>query len=209
MRFPLFRLLLLAILLLAASERHLHARMTLAIQPIGPINNTLLDQVAESLRSTYDFDIFLLDPVPLPAEAFYPPRKRYRAEKILDYIERVESPRFQKVLAVTAVDISTTKGAYPDWGIFGLAYLSARPCVVSTFRLKRNASTQQMLVRLLKVVRHEVGHTLGLPHCPNRGCVMEDANGSIASVDSGDGTFCKACASAAGPYLLKNGPIGP
>jgi len=31
---------------------------------------------------------------------------------------------------------------------------------------------------------HEVGHTLGLPHCPTAGCLMQDARGSVRVCDS-------------------------
>ena len=37
---------------------------------------------------------------------------------------------------------------------------------------------------------------------------MQDAGGSIKGVDASDGTFGRACATLAGPFLLKNDPIG-
>ena len=41
-------------------------------------------------------------------------------------------------------------------------------------------------------VLHEIGHTLGLPHCPTKGCLMEDAMGKVTTTD-GERDFCPAC----------------
>lgn len=173
----------------------------LIVQPLGPFERRLSAEVAESLRSTFDVEVVVLAEVPLPDEAFYRPRSRYRAEKLLEFLRRLESSKSGRVVGLTAMDISTTKDTVQDWGIFGLAYLHSGPCIISTYRLRRNASKDFLSTRLVKVVRHEVGHTYGLEHCPTPGCVMEDAKGSIRGVDSSDGSFCTACRTALGPYL--------
>ena len=41
------------------------------------------------------------------------------------------------------------------------------------------ASEALVRERLWKVAIHELGHTLGLPHCPNNGCLMQDAHGTV------------------------------
>lgn len=47
--------------------------------------------------------------------------------------------------------------------------------------------------RLIKVVNHEFGHTLGLDHCPVAGCLMQDAKGKIATMDGESGRPCAGC----------------
>ena len=68
------------------------------------------------------------------------------------------------------------------------------PCVVSTYRLKRGRATKKKFFnRLVKVVNHELGHTFGLGHCPIRNCLMEDAKGTIKTVDRETGKLCNLC----------------
>jgi archaemetzincin len=40
---------------------------------------------------------------------------------------------------------------------------------------------------------HEVGHVLGLPHCDEPRCLMRDAEGTMDTVDAGDGTLGPSC----------------
>jgi archaemetzincin len=47
-------------------------------------------------------------------------RRRYRAEKLLDFLEAEAPPNVFRTLGLTTVDFSTTKGSYADWGVLGL-----------------------------------------------------------------------------------------
>jgi len=144
----------------------------------------------------------------LPQDAYYPPRSRYRAEKILDKMAGETPADAQVVVALTTVDISTTKGEYEDWGILGLATVSGRECVISRFRAARGAkNAEHTRQRLAKVVVHEIGHTLGLPHCPEYGCLMEDGKGTVLTTDH-ELDFCPQCRKTVGEKLLpSNGPL--
>ena len=77
--------------------------------------------------------------VPLPKEAWYPPRQRWRAEKLLAFL----GPRLPadglRILGLTAADISTTKGKVVDWGVLGLGALDGSASVISTFRCHKKA----------------------------------------------------------------------
>jgi archaemetzincin len=194
--------------------------VTVAIVPLDFNQTEVLDFIASAINSCYYARVSTLPVQGLPPETFYQPRQRYRAEKILDHLETNISSDYQKVLGITGRDISTTKGDIYDWGIFGLGSLNGRVCVVSTFRLKgkarhklsakrdvyaatrgveyaynlENYSNRNILKqRIAKVVNHELGHTFGLDHCSNYGCLMEDAGGGIEVVDRENGLFCKDC----------------
>ena len=51
-------------------------------------------------------------------------------------------------------------------------------------------------MRLVKVLNHELGHVLGLEHEPTRGCIMEDAAGTVRTVDGENGLLCDKCRQA-------------
>ena len=79
--------------------------------------------------------------------------------------------------------------------MIGLAWLGGSCGVVSTFRLNRNhPSPAKFRERLAKVSLHEVGHTLGLAYCTSSSlCLMQDANGSIRTIDQEKKELCEQC----------------
>jgi archaemetzincin len=165
---------------------------TLYLQPLGPeIPEADVDLVKTALEAFYDATIEILPRQPMPKEAYYPPRHRYRAEKLLDFL-RTEKPG-ERILGLTALDISTTKDSFVDWGLLGLGDLDGLSAVISTFRCKKTShSAQQTRERLAKTAVHEIGHTLGLPHCPTPHCLMQDARGKVATTD-GEYDLCPVC----------------
>ncbi len=170
-------------------------RRILYIQPLGECEREQAGSgaVRRALLAFYDLEVRVLPCVELPAEAYYKPRRRYRAEKLLTFLRTRIPADGWRILGLTATDISTTKGSYVDWGLLGLGEMPGKASVISSFRCKKTArDSHHAIVRLAKVAVHEVGHTLGLPHCQNLGCLMEDAVGKVATVDR-EHDFCTRC----------------
>jgi archaemetzincin len=171
--------------LLAAPSALAGERRIAYIQPLGKALPDLdVAFVRRALLAFYAIDVRTLARAELPKSAYYPKRARYRAEKLLAFlVQRMPSDGY-RILGLTGVDISTTKGKLEDWGILGLATLDGAACLISSFRTKRRAkNAAHARARLGKTAVHEIGHTFGLDHCPNRGCLMEDGRGSVLTTD--------------------------
>lgn len=171
------------------------AGRTLYLQPLGDCAkpNRGTAQVAAALRAFYPIEVQVLPCQELPEDAYYPPRKRFRAERLLTYLNQRLPEGGWRILGLTDADISTSKGAYADWGVMGLGELPGTATVISSFRCRKKATdAAHAIERLAKVAVHEIGHTLGLPHCPTRSCLMEDAMGKVATTDR-ERDFCPRC----------------
>ena len=167
----------------------------LYVQPLGGCKAKAAgtEQVLSALRAFYPIEVKVLDCQDLPAAAYYPPRKRYRAERLLVFLNARLPKDGWRILGLTDVDISTTKDKVPDWGVMGLGELPGTATVISSFRCRKKArNPAHALERLAKVAVHEIGHTLGLDHCPTRGCLMEDAMGKVVTTDR-ERDFCPKC----------------
>jgi archaemetzincin len=81
--------------------------------------------------------------------------------------------------------------------VFGQASLTGGVAAIYLPRLRQDfyglgADTSIFIERVLKEATHEVGHALGLEHCPKRSCVMHFSN-SLADTDYKAKDFCNMC----------------
>jgi archaemetzincin len=172
----------------------IEVRRYLCLQPLGdelPADDVAL--VKSALEGIVGLKVKVLPPAALPAEAWYAPRRRYRADKLLDFLDPRLPVEGKRILGLTGADISTTKGKVYDWGVLGLGRIDGKSSVISRFRCAmKSRGAAHARERLAKVAVHETGHTLGLEHCPTLGCLMEDAEGRVATCDR-EYDFCARC----------------
>ena len=167
-------------------------KFTVAVMPYKGFDTALLDDVQKEVEAFYTCNVIILPACNLPENAFYAPRQRYKADSLLLFQKQLVKDGIRSVVGFTAKDISTST---PDWGIFGLGYCPGKACVISTYCLqKASATTDQLKERLIKVVLHELGHNLGLPHCTaDKECLLTDAGGTIKQVDNERKWLCSNC----------------
>ncbi|MES2772873.1 MAG: matrixin family metalloprotease [Bacteroidota bacterium] len=167
-------------------------KIQILIQPLNDISTAAISFLKNHIADSFKAVITVLPARELPANAYFAPGKRYKADSLLVFLKPFVSNVNTYVLGVTGKDISTRKGAFPNWGIMGLGYQPGQCCVISDYRLCKYPQTEMQLnERLLKVALHELGHNFGLPHCPDERCMMTDAKGKD-KLNNEEG-FCLKC----------------
>lgn len=167
--------------------------MILCVAPLGRYDKRLLRAAERGITYVYGFTVRRLPARVLPRAAYNAQRRRWRADRLLDHLrdEVLPGTGCHKIVGFTAEDISTTKPPHADWGILGLAELGGVAGVVSSHRTARALKPPHTRARrVVKVVNHEIGHLLGLPHLKNTTCLMNDAEGSVLTTDRESGLLC-------------------
>lgn len=169
--------------------------MRIAIQPLGVFPLSLVDEARNGIQDvSVNAVVTVLQKQNLPKSAYYPPRKRYRALKLLAHLEANKDDSFDRVVGLTPNDISMTTEDEYDSGIIGVSGIGGDVCIISTYRLETGKPTAELFrKRLRAITSHELAHTLGLDHCPTKGCLMEDLKGRISTIDRGTWNFCTEC----------------
>ncbi|MGR3856463.1 Zn-dependent protease [Chryseobacterium indologenes] len=167
------------------AEKAVKPTITILIQPFKDINDETVAKVAEGIRNVYP-NVKVLDAIEFPENTYYKERNRYRADSIIKFLNKGTKEGFVTI-GLTAKDISATRGKIRDFGIMGLGYRPGKACVASSFRLSIENRDEQFY----KIAIHELGHTQGLPHCPEKMCFMRDAEGKNPTNEETD--FCKKC----------------
>jgi archaemetzincin len=135
----------------------------------------------------------------IPKAAYDPPRGQYLATVLLDILKEPNETGDDKVLGIVDVDLYAPGLNF----IFGEADTLSGAAVISLSRLRQEwyglAADEHLLEeRAVKEAVHELGHTFGLGHCEDVGCVMHFSN-SLADTDWKSNTFCGQCR----PKLIK------
>lgn len=136
-------------------------------------NKTLGNYTISELRQTFD-SVSFEGVIPFPDSAYYAPRNRYKADKLVKHLRQLQASPSELVVGFSPKDISDRVHGYEDFGVMGWTRHSLHSSVVSTHRLADKSRLQSDFVKL---VLHELGHADGLPHCKNSvSCYMKDAN---------------------------------
>lgn len=156
----------------------------ITLLPLGNPDHRALDELAQDLNSM-GVDVEMADRRALPKEAFDAQRGQFHAGAIL-HLANLE--KGERVLAATDADLYADDLNF----VFGIAESGGRACLISLFRLRLGADEPRFRARALKEAMHELGHTLGLGHCTDPGCVMCFSN-SLADTDRKGPAYCPRC----------------
>ncbi len=159
--------------------------VTILIQPFKDLESDAVDKITEGIKKVYP-NVKVLSAIDFPESTYYKERNRYRADSIIKFLNSKTKDGFVTI-GLTSKDISAARGKIRDFGIMGLGYRPGKACVASKYRLSRENTDEQFY----KVAIHELGHTQGLPHCPEKMCFMRDAEGKNPTDEETD--FCRKC----------------
>lgn len=161
---------------------------------VGAVDPPLLEYLALILGETLHCST-RLEPKRLPPDPFYDPmRRQYYSTRIVELLSNDYGRKEEKVLGVAEVDLFIPILTF----VFGEAQLGGRAALLSITRLRQTfyglpEEPERLYHRAEKEALHELGHTLGLVHCPDYACVMHFSN-SIEEVDLKGDRFCVRCA---------------
>lgn len=165
-----------------------------AIQPLGHVPREKIEAVQAGITKLYKVPVTVLPEVKPPASAYVHERDRHDADDLLSFLYDHTDSRFTKVVGVIASDIGVDRDGERASGIMGIADLDDRTAVVSVHRQAYGQASERLQTeRLIRLANHETGHLFGLPHCPHSRCLLQDANGAVATIDASTGQPCWRC----------------
>ena len=170
--------------------------MTIGVLPVGNADITILFRIKDGLARVFPETKALIvdEQLPLPEGAFDKKRGQYRSNQVLGMIQSHASDKsLNRLLGVMNADIYVQGLSFA----FGEATFSGKAALISLWRLKpefygSSSNLEVFAERSVKEAVHEVGHTLGLRHCPRSSCVMHFSN-SIFDTDKKQSLFCDDC----------------
>lgn len=153
----------------------------------------LLDRLGTALERVLQMTVRRRTPSFDPEAAYLPARGQYSSTSMLRLLLEDAAVTGDRFIGVTSVDLCTPVLTY----VFGEAQLEGRASVVSIQRLRPEVyglPADDLLLgeRLEKESLHELGHTFGLLHCDDPGCVMH-ASTYAEEIDFKGPGLCARC----------------
>jgi archaemetzincin len=171
--------------------------MKIGILPMGQVDSALALRIGKGLMEILPDTVYSVidENPPLSQKAFDKKRNQYRSDVILSEIEGYANGKkdFNRVLGLVDADLYVSGLNF----VFGEATCPGKAGLISLWRLRPEfygdaSNSELFLARAVKEAVHEVGHTLGLRHCPRYSCVMHFSN-SILDTDKKQSLFCDQC----------------
>ena len=164
----------------------------IVIQPYYPEDSFDKQVLTSRLMDIFLLPVKWLSPKKLPENAYNPQRNQFLGSYFLKDLLNYRKDR-EIALGIVSTDLYE-----PDLNfVFGVASPITKTAVISTYRLHNSfyglpEDNQIFIDRITKEAVHEIGHTLGLGHCPDPECVMHFSN-SIVDTDRKSYFFCPVC----------------
>ncbi|MDP2045270.1 MAG: archaemetzincin family Zn-dependent metalloprotease [Deltaproteobacteria bacterium] len=168
------------------------APLTVRLVSVGSLPPALLGFLEEGVARELGAAVRMGGNLPLPASCSEG-LSQYPGAPFLAALAAARPPGDEFILGVTGVDLTVPGLNF----VFGLADPGGRAAVISLARLYPEFYGQprdpgRFKARAVTEAVHELGHLLGLGHCPDPVCVMAFSN-SLADTDRKGPGFCLLC----------------
>jgi archaemetzincin len=163
----------------------------IALKPLDVVADQVMEKLRDRVSGIFHCPVEIETGLSNLTQAYNPERKQYLSPKLLAVLGKAGTDG--RVVGIADVDLYVPRLDF----VFGEADVSSGTAVVSLQRLRPeyygSAPDEALfLARAAKEIVHELGHTFGLKHCPNPGCVMHFSN-SLADTDVKKAYFCSKC----------------
>lgn len=161
--------------------------------PLGCVDEEVLMSLENCIQQTFGLRTVRLAPRPAPEFAYDSERRQFGSTEILLDVFRRLPADDALVLAVTNVDLFIPMLTF----VFGQAQLGGRTALISLARLRQEfhglpPDRSLLLKRAIKEALHELGHSLGLVHCLDPGCIISLST-NTRQIDAKTQAFCSRC----------------
>jgi archaemetzincin len=177
-------------------------RPIIGLVPLGPVDPEILQSLRQAISRHLSLPVRILPPRPLPSHTMHAERNQHHSVRLLEYLlDDGDHQDPLRILGITTADLYIPIFTF----VFGEAQLDGKAAIVSLFRPGGGADGPRpprpiLLRRLLRLSLHELGHTFGLPHCRQPGCVM-GFSPNLEKLDQKDSAFCEYCQIMMNDYL--------
>lgn len=167
--------------------------MRLLLILFAPLPPHFTGGLCQGLHQHLSLPVEVAGTATVPAPAYDPGRRQYRAEAFLPLLSPWRQEPGDLLLGITTADLFVPRLNF----VFGLADPGKGQAVISLARLDprfygQPPAPELLAIRALKEAVHEVGHLLGLPHCEDPRCIMFFSN-TLADTDRKGPGFCPRC----------------
>ena len=167
---------------------------SIRLVPLLPVSNELVSSLVQPLRSVFQTDVILDDPLNNVINTVYDDsRLQYNSTQLIRELLKRFPSSSTKIVGITSVDLFVPVLTY----VFGEAQLDGTAGVVSTYQLDDTIYGLEpnpilFFERSLIETIHELGHTYGLYHCKNQECAMH-ASTAVEDIDLKSAMLCVSC----------------
>ncbi len=156
------------------------SKFTVAILPLGDISPWQIKLTVLVLEKEFEVNTLVLPPTKIPSQYFNAERGRYQARKLLNFLFPQLPVDAQRIMGIVEGKLENANNELCQ----GIAYSCNRVAVYCVPHLSmqqsdpvKNQIGQDALSYHLIV--HEFGHTLGLAHCNQSDCAMNDTESNV------------------------------